>query len=353
MYPKIEINIKNILQNLNNIKNIDNNNRNITLVTKILAGNYEIVEKICKKSNIKSIADSHVENLKLYKGIPVKKWLIREPGMSEIHEVVKYADISFNSEIQTINKLNKEAKKQNKIHGVLLTYELGDIREGCNKDELYELLSKCILLDNIKVYGIASNLSCFGGVIPTEENMNELKDLAIDIEKKFNINLEIITAIETSAIPIMKKQIIPEKLNNIRIGEAVFCGYNTAFSEPIEGFERDTFILKAEIVEIKDKPSIPRGISLVDASGNKPNFQDKGIRKKALIGIGNEDINVNEIFPKDSKIEVIGGCSNYTVLDITDCTEEYNVGDVLDFNMSYFSILKSMMSKFVEKEIID
>ena len=353
MYPSVEIYINKIIENIEKIKKIDKENRSITLVTKVLAGNYDIVNIVCNKADIKCIADSQIINLKLYNDINVKKWLIKEPGISEIIEVVKYADISFNSELEIVKRLNEEAKKQNKIHGVILTYELGDIREGCNKEELYKLLEETLKFENIKVYGIASNLSCFGGVIPSNDNMTELSDLAIEIEKNFNIKLEYVTALNTSAIPILKEGNLPKNLNNIRMGEAAFCGYNTAFSEKIEEFNRDTFILKAEIVEIKEKASVPRGTCLVDFSGNKPYFKDKGIRKRALINIGNEDINVNEIFPKDNQIEVVGGCSNYTILDITDCNNQYKIGDIIEFEMSYFSILKAMKSKYVEKEIYE
>ena len=104
-------------------------------------------------------------------------------------------------------------------------------------------------------------------------------------------------------------------------------------------------------MEIKEKDSIPKGVCLVDASGHKPYFKDKGIRKKALLGIGNEETNVSEIVPKDKQIEIISGSSNYTVIDITDCDHDYKIGDIVEFKMSYFSILKSMISEYVEKTI--
>lgn len=351
MYPKIEINIDNIVKNFNKLEELKERRTSLTLVTKMLAGNLEVVNKIIEKTNIENIADSHTSNLAIYKEIPVKKWLIREPMLCEIEDVVKYVDISFNSEYYIIKQLDLEAKRQNKIHNVILTYELGDIREGCTKGELYDLIKKCLSLKNIKIYGIGSNLSCFGGVVPTNDNMKELKELAIEIEDKFNIKLEVVSGANTSAMPMLRKREIPKKINNIRIGEAILCGYNTNSCEKLEGFSQDTFILKAQIVEIKNKPSIPRGTSYVDAEGNKTQFKDKGIRKKALIAIGNEETNIKELTPKDTDIEVLGGCSNYTVLDITDSKQKYKVGDILEFNMSYFAILKSMISKYVHKEI--
>lgn len=352
MYPEVEINIDNIVKNAKLIEKLCGNTRSLTLVTKLLAGNIDIVKEVINKTEIKDIADSHVSNLKLYKELPVRKWLIREPGISEIESVIKYVDISFNSELDTIKALNTEAKRQNKIHNIILTYELGDLREGCNKEELFKLVEECMKLENVKIYGIGANLSCFGGIIPTEDNMKELKNVSLEVESKFNIDLTVVSGANTSAMHMLKDNEIPEEINNIRIGEAILCGYNTAFSERVDGFNIDTFKLKAEIVEIKNKQSIPRGISLVDAAGNKPEFEDRGIRTRAIIAIGNEDVNIGEIKPVDKEIVVLGGCSDYTILDITDSKKNYKIGDIVEFNMSYFSILKSMISKYVYKNII-
>ena len=180
--------IDNIVKNAKLIENLCGKNRSLTLVTKLLAGNIDIVKEVINKTEIKDIADSHVSNLKLYKELPVKKWLIREPGISEIESIIKYVDISFNSEFDTIKALNSEAKKQNKIHNIILTYELGDLREGCNKEELFKLVEKCMKLENVKIYGIGANLSCFGGIIPTDDNMKELKDVSLEVKSKFNID---------------------------------------------------------------------------------------------------------------------------------------------------------------------
>ncbi len=49
---------------------------------------------------------------------------------SQAEDVVRYADISLNSELETISALGAEAVKQNKVHNVVLMADLGDLREG-------------------------------------------------------------------------------------------------------------------------------------------------------------------------------------------------------------------------------
>lgn len=352
MYPKLIIDTDKMIKNARHMSALKGTNRSLTLVTKLLAGNLEIVRKITDATDIKNIADANVDNLALYRELPVMTWLIREPMLCEVQSVVRYADVSFNSEADTVEQLNREAKKQGKIHKVILTYELGDLREGCGKDELFALITVCRRLDNIEIYGIGANLSCYGAIVPSDDNMRELKELAEEIEERFHFRPEVISGANTSSMPMLTAGRLPEEINNMRIGEAILCGYNTAFSEPLTDFEKDTFILQAQIVEIKNKPSLPRGECLVDAAGEKPVFEDRGIRRRALIAIGNQDINVRGIQPKDEDIDVLGGSSDYTIVDVTDSARNYQVGDVLEFNMRYMAILKAMMSKFVEKEII-
>lgn len=53
------------------------------------------------------------------------------------------------------------------------------------------------------------------------------------------------------------------------------------------------------------------------------------MRKRALLGIGKVDYgSIDEIFPKDKGVEVIGASSDHTILDIEDEERDIKVGDV-------------------------
>ena len=41
-----------------------------------------------------------------------------------------------------------------------------------------------------------------------------------------------------------------------------------------------------------------------------------------------------------SGIEIIGGSSDHTILDVTDCPKELHTGDVLEFRLDYAAILQ-------------
>ena len=53
------------------------------------------------------------------------------------------------------------------------------------------------------------------------------------------------------------------------------------------GTRQDTVKLVAEVIELKRKPSMPIGKIGKDAFGNTPVFEDKGIRLRAILAVGN------------------------------------------------------------------
>lgn len=353
MYPRIIVNVRHMAYNAKKIKELAPEGMHFALVAKVLHGQTEILQPVLEQAGITDIADAYVRNLRTYKDLPVTKWLIRVPMLCELADVVSYVDVCFNSEISTIRALDAEAAKVGKVQKIALMYELGDIREGCSKEELFAIIKECLTMKNIEVFGIAANLSCFGGVVHTIDNMTEIRDLAREIETFFDIRLQAVSCPNSSAIDMLEGKTIPEGVNYLRMGEAIWCGYNPSYDEPIRGFYQDTVTLQAQIVEIKEKASVPRGVLSMDSSGHTPEFLDRGIRKRALLAIGKQDVDMASLLPHDKQIEVLGGCSDYTLLDITDCDRSYQVGDVVDFTPRYFSVLRAMSSDYVEKVIMN
>lgn len=353
MYPIVEIKLNNIIENIKITRKIcEDKNIKFSLVTKVLSDNKEIVEELVN-NGIDCICDSRIKNLISYKDIDVEKWLIRLPMISEIKDVVKYCDASLNTEIEVIKELNEEAKNQNKKHKIILMYELGDLREGLLKEDLIKCISECVKYENIILYGIGVNLSCYGEIVPDEKNMTELSDLVLDIEKRFNIKFQIVSGGNSSSYDMMKKGKLPEKINNLRLGESIFLGNLPCFEKPIDELNKNNFILKAEIIELKEKPSIPWGESgLGNSFGEKDIFIDRGTRKRAIIALGKQDVNINGIIPIDEKIIVLGGSSDHIILDVTDSDKNYRIGDIIEFNLEYSGVLTVMTSKYINRKVI-
>ena len=280
MYPRLEINIEKLKTNLQIISNLlKKRNISLTMVTKAYCANPDIINELVKDKNlIDYLADSRIENLKGMKHIDIPKILLRLPMKSEVEDVIKYADISFNSEYEIIEMLNEEAKKVNKVHKIVIMVDLGDLREGyfVQKD-LFDNVKKIQDLHNISIIGVATNLTCYGAVLPSEENLSKLVSIAEKLERDFHIEIKIISGGNSSSLFLINENKLPLKINNLRIGEAILLGRETAYGKKIEGAFDDVFRLVCEVIENKEKPSVPLGERGLDAFGNQPKFEDKGI----------------------------------------------------------------------------
>jgi len=352
MYPRLAIDLKKVKNNLDKITQmVKGSGSSLMIVTKGYSADMEIY-KLLDESNIDYLADSRIQNLKKYEGTKKGRVLLRLPMNSETDEVVKYADVSLNSELKTIKNLNESAKVQDKIHKILLMIDLGDLREGIffkNEDEINYTVEEILKLENIEIFGLGVNLTCYGAVIPKKDNLSVLVDIARKIEKKYDIKLQMISGGNSSSIYLIGKDELPEGINNLRVGEAFLLGGETAYGQKLEGFYDDSFTLEAEIIELKEKQSVPIGETGVDAFGNKPVYEDRGIIKRAIIAVGRQDVDPDALSPMDEKIDILGASSDHLILDVSKSDNEYHVGGIVNFKLSYSSLLRATTSGYVER----
>ncbi|WP_116474129.1 alanine/ornithine racemase family PLP-dependent enzyme [Zobellella maritima] len=319
-----------------------------TPVTKVVCADPDIIQALLNKG-YHALADSRIENLKSIKKISpnCQTTLLRLPGLHEIAEVIRYADVSLVSEIETIKKLQEMAQDVGVIHKIILMIELGDLREGILAEHLSDIGRLILAQSNIEWLGIGTNLTCYGGVIPTREIMMELLATKQQVEKELGHSLSIISGGNSSILPLLMERQIPEGVNQLRLGEALFFGKETAYGGKIPGMYDDIFTLQAEVIEVKEKNSIPRGPVGMNAFGEKPVFIDKGRHRRAIVALGEQDVPAADLSPLDPSIEIIGGSSDHLILDVSG--SDTRVGDVLSFRLNYRSLLYAMTSKYVGK----
>lgn len=347
IYPKIEIDVEKYRHNVKKTKAmLAEKSINMMAVTKVFCAVKPLVD-ILNEEDVRYLADSRLENLKTIETNALKV-LLRLPSLSSVKETLDYADISLNSEWITIEKLNEEAKQMNKVHKVILMIDVGDLREGVfYKENLKNLVKDIEALGNIELYGLGTNVTCYGGVLPTSETTQKLDRIVNDVENQIGRRLKIVSGGNSSHLAFLKST--PTSINNLRIGEALVLGRETSYGKTLEGLHDDVFTLKAEIIEIKDKPTHPEGEIGMNAFGKTPEFEDKGIRQRAIISLGKQDVDFTELIPKDKKISILGSSSDHIILDVTDSEIRYEVGDILTFKLTYGSILSLMTSPYVEK----
>ena len=291
-YPRLEINLAHLKHNVATVvEKCGSQGVQVIGVIKGVTGLPEVA-KVFDEGGVAMIASSRLEQIEdaVNAGITKPMVLIRIPMKSEVCDVIRLTDMSLNSELEVIEALNAEAGKQGKLHKVILMAEMGDLREGYwDRDELIEtaeyIENKLI---NIQLAGVGFNVGCYGSIMPTPEKLEDLVEIAEQVEKRIGRELEYIAGGATASLMRVWDANLPKRVNLLRVGEGILLARDMDhfYHYDVSCLYQDVFRLKAEVIEVKDKPSHPIGTIAVDAFGHTPEYVDRGIRRRALLAVG-------------------------------------------------------------------
>ncbi len=364
---ELQINIKEIRNNIIKLnKYLKSNNVKWSLITKVFSGDPEFMKRILTPDIIKdihSVGDSRLSSLKNLKELNPEliTIYIKPPAQAYINDVVKYADISLNSSYKTIKALNEAAKEMNKIHKIIIMVELGELREGVNRDDLFDFYKRIFNFSNIEVVGLGSNLGCMYGVEPTYDKLLQLSLYKQLIESKHNAKLDLISGGSSITLPLIENKTIPSDINHFRIGEAAFFGTSPLDNMQFRDLNTDTFNFYSQIIELEEKAIVPDGV-INDASiGHSADFEDDDYGKttfKAILDFGLLDVDQEGLTPDDENIKFVGITSDMTVVDIGKNRDKkgnrhYRVGDKICLDPSYLAVARLLNSKFIERKFCE
>jgi len=265
---------------------------------------------------------------------------------SQVARVVKYTELSFNTELDVISMLSAAAQKAKRIHGIVLMVELGDLREGIMPKDLNHTIRDVLRLPNIAIKGIGTNLACRSGVVPDAENMAALSTLAHSIEASFGVPLEIVSGGNSANLDWALSGADTGRVNNLRLGESILLGCDPLQRQPINGLHTDAITLVAEVIESKVKPSQPWGTLAQNAFGRPASPKTVGPIQQAILAIGRQDIDPSGLQPPHG-IKILEASSDHLVVKSSRFT--HPVGTEIPFQLNYSALLRAMTSPFVSK----
>ena len=346
-YPLLEIDLDKLKANLAAL--IERCQSLSVEVTGVVKGFSALPEAagVYTECGVRSLASSRLSQLRALRGAGVacERVLIRIPMLSELADVVELSDISLQSDITVLRALNEEAKRQNKIHEVILMMDLGDLREGFwnEEDALDAAIEVEHELKNLRLAGVGVNLSCYGSVTPTKRNMQALVSLAADIEREIGRPLDYISGGASTSAYMAMNGTMPYRINLLRLGDIGLRGETDNFAPDF--LKTGVMTVKAEVVECRDKPSFPVGELSVNAFGEVGHYEDRGIRRRAIVAMGRVDYgNCFDLVPRREGVEIIGASSDHTILDVEAVKDEIHVGDVLEFGIKAYGPMAYLTS---------
>lgn len=323
------------------------------VVSKLLCGTVKYLEELIDLG-VTEIHDSRVSNLKKVKEInsDIQTVYIKPPAEKAIKSIIKYADVSFNTELSTIKLLSEEAGRQGKLHKIIIMIEMGDLREGVLGEHLLEFYGQIFELPNITVVGLGSNLNCLHGVMPSQDKLIQLSLYKQLVEATFNRKIEWVSGGTSVVFPLLLNKQLPKGINHFRIGEMLYFGNNLFTESAVPGMKTDVFTLHAQIIELIEKPKVPTGELASNPSGEQFEINEEDYGKtsyRAILDLGLLDISTEFLTPLEKGVEVTGASSDMIVIDLGTSKQNYKVGDWVKFKLKYMGALGLLNSNYIEK----
>ena len=321
----------------------------VVAVTKCTCGAPEVGRALLEGGAV-ALGESRHENAERLRaaGIAAPLWLLRTPAPERAAETVRLFDLSLASELEACAALDAAAAALGRRHQVLVMVDLGDLREGIMPADLPAFVDAVEALEHVELAGVGVNLTCYGAIMPDGRNMAELVGLARATEARVGRRL-VVGGGNSGSIGMIASGRMPAGVTALRVGETIVHGLDTLTREPVAGLHTDVFEVSAPVIECKVKPSLPRGEVAQDAYGNRPTFEDRGERRRAILALGRQDVMAEWITPLDPRVEILGASSDHLIVDVEAMPAPPRLGQALRFRPNYAATVQLSTSPYVHK----
>lgn len=297
------------------------------------------------------VGDVSQANLERVRSVfPGKVMMVQLPDRGKVSGILPCSDVWLVSDPVHAQIIASEAKRQDKKQDLVLMVDVGNRREGVMPDLVSMVAAKIREIEGVSLTGLGTSVGCYGGYRVGRADMQRLVDIAQQAEADLHCRFDILSAGSgTMLLELASQGKMPARINQLRIGAAVFVGEMPPTKAAIPGLFQDAFILQGEVLETAPKPSIPACSTGVDAFGKKVVFEDFGPRQLTILNFGLLEVDSYDLTPLTQGLRIIGATSNYTLCDTTRCDPPPAIGDTLNFRMAYSSMARAMASEDVLK----
>jgi len=299
-------------------------------VTKGVCGSPDVARAMIA-GGIKTLGDARLDNIARMRdtGIREPMLLLRSPALSEVPQCIGLADISLNSDLGVLNALSQEAVSMGKRHRVILMVDLDTGREGFAPEAMQGVCREVLAMDGLTLDGLGIYFSYQSEGSFHFAAQQRLVALAKEVEQEYGVGLSAVSGGSTnvfSSLTLAGKHIAG--VNQLRIGTAILLGISSSIGpRHIEGFYNDTFVLDAELIEVKKRD-----------------------RLLGILSLGKLDTEPEQLFPVSPGVTVVKSTSDHIVVDLTELQQPPRVGDRISFQLGYFALSRLMVSPYVKIE---
>ena len=285
-------------------------------VTKGVCGDVEIA-RVFVESGVTALGDARLENLSTLRGagLDVPLWLLRAPSPRDVPRLVDIADGSLHSDLGVVGRVASESRQRNTVHQVILMVDLDTGREGFHPEEVCTVCTEIARLDGVEMAGLGLYFDFKSPLAELRETLNTFTELARSAGAAFRF----LSGGASNVFELVLDGSLPEAVNHVRLGTAPLLGlFSSHGPRSIDDWERDTFVLEAEVIEVKTS------------------------RPEAILALGRLDAPMEHLYPCNPGLAVVRSSSDHLVVRFADALA---VGDCVRFRLGYGALSRFMATR--------
>ena len=124
--------------------------------------------------------------------------------------------------------------------------ELGDLREGCDQQEIIRLSVLAESLPHVHLEGIGANLSCYGNILPGQQNMAAMAAMTAAVEEVLERKLAVVSGGNSSSLKMLASGQLPAAVNDLRCGESMLLGMIPCYDVPAAWLRQGAFTVETD-----------------------------------------------------------------------------------------------------------
>lgn len=289
------------------------------------------VAKAMVAGGLRTLGDSRLKNIARMReaGLIQPMILIRSPAPSEVEETVQLCDASLNVDVGVLRALSEAALRAGKSHDVVLMVDLDTGREGILPSDLPDVCREVLIMKGLTLRGLGAYFDMRSEDELHKPLIGRLVRLAGDLGKECRASLPVVSGVSSNVFRslVLEGDSVPG-MNQLRIGTAILLGLSASIGpRRIQGYHHDTFLLDAELIEVKRRD-----------------------RTLGLLSLGTLDVDPQFLFSTQAGIRVLRATSDHTLVDLTDSQVSWGVGDRLVFELGYPALSRLLASDHAQIE---
>lgn len=350
--PHVDVDLDKIRHNTRSlVGRLDLRGIRLTAVTKAVCGHPSIA-KAMLDGGASGLAEPRLNNVMRLRqaGVTCPVTLVRTPMLSQVDEIVRFCEASYNTEPSVIAALATAALRQNKVHGVILMVEMGDRREGIQPRDLGALAHHVVDLPGVALQGIGANFACLNGQVPTPAKMRALSIHANDIEGQCGPFVQTVSGGNSANLQWAFGPHATGRINDLRIGEAILLGVDPISGDKISGLFQDAFTLVAEVIETHANSVRPCACNDRPTHAQMQSAQVMSDTTRIILAVGLQDTDATGLsMPPGTTF--IGATSDHLVVGARQTA--LRVGSKMRFQMTYGALMRAMAAPDVQTNLRD